>query len=284
MTGTDPETEAPTRPLLRLSEGLLLAAVPVAGIALALAFEGGYASRFGVPVWIVELDTAQVVIASALVASSAMLVINLLALVPVKPWSTLAFLLLRSIPMLWIVLYTIRVTEWSWGLHLIFPLSVVVLMGPIAVWIVLDDLILPIWRRTGDTIWDRWEAELSLIREQPVVAHSVAHQLWRRTGSNIPLSVGIAALAALGVWTLGERRAERQVDFLYDASIACLVVRRYHDHFLCVEADTSAPAVHPHFRLLPVGDVDRRLSRVKLYGLRTVADSTERVKLFRRLP
>lgn len=265
-----------------MDQTLMLAAVPVAGIGLALAFEGGYASRFGVPVWLIELDSPQIVLASALVASSAMLVVNLLPFIPERPWTTLLWLLLRSTPLAWLVGYVVSETEWVWGVHLIFPLAVVALMGPVALIMVLDDLILPIWRKTGATIWDRWEAELTLVRQQPVVRHSVAHRMWRHTGPSGPLSIGIVALMGVAVWTLGERRAERQTDFLFVASESCFAIRRYHDHILCVDADTAARVVHPHFKLLPIGEPSIKMSALTLYGVRTVADSTSRIKAFRR--
>lgn len=280
MTDSDLPQPKSSRVARLVSESVVLALFPVFGFSLAFAFEAGYMNQFAVPVWVVEIDASHVIVATAVLVTSFIFVVNILYILPVRPWQALLGLLLPAAVLLLFAAWVLAATEFSWGRHLAWP--AVLLAGSLYLawsWI-RERIVKPARQRLpGESAWDSWVREAADVYTREY--ESLFERIFIRVGGQrAGLAIGFLFLAGVSVYSFGERRASRQRVFAYSATESCIAIRRYHDHIVCVTVDTAAHKVFPQFRLLSATANELPLTMVPLPSLKFLADTNGVKKVF----
>jgi prepilin signal peptidase PulO-like enzyme (type II secretory pathway) len=229
---------------IALSEGIILAAVPVVAYLFAFVFEAGYATVFGIPIQFITLGLTNVFVVggSLLLVTLILLIIADLATMVLRQsenpiyrrLSTLAPLLFASFGLLLLEVGT--------------PLRSA-LIGLLVGWllIIFFQFVFPILSQRGESTYHN-----KLLAQELHDARmgGLFSSIARRYGGVYQL-IYFLAIALFVTYYAGQADAFRERTFLVTESVPeCVVLRIYGDEMVCAPFDRSTRKVEPRFTLL----------------------------------
>ena len=240
---------------LGLPRSLVVVAMPLAGYALAFAFETGFLGWFGVPPWLIHIDLGQALTAGMSLGALVVTLHWVVRLLGNRPWAALLFLGVAPFGFGAFAIAFAAATQWTWGRHLLVPVTAITLLGALTLISGYFMLVEPLREhREMSSWWDRWARKASAEVARP--ATNVFDAFVDRDSSG---QRARAYAALIGFWALlliaelhGARRAAAQRSFLVSNSApACAAIRRYGEDFLCVLVDTASKRILPGLRIVP---------------------------------
>lgn len=230
------EDERMEKSPLRLSEGLVVAALPAYGYLLAYLYQRGFANELNIPYEFIQVGLSDVL----LIASSAFFILIVL----VRPFADLGIVVVGLLP---------KDPRWR-------AASLIVL-----VWFTVNMAQLLIYRHNLEKVWPVMGitavftlAVIWLPFSSTPQPTSSVHHLGDRLGRPVMFGLFAASFIAIGAGSLGEAKALDQREFL--------VVSSTNEAVLAIYGQTAVLAPHVNhqlqdrFRLADVSglDVERR--------------------------
>jgi len=221
-----------------ITEGLVLALIPVLGYFFAFQYEAGYASYFKYPKELIDIGLPQIVIATITLWTGAIMIfmfIESITMTIPKAHRGLSDSLIKFLPLAGFFIGSLLVYGWdrAWPFLLVFFL------------IGIPEFILPLLtqkdRKTySEKIEADWDSEWRLREAKNVLSWRLLKMIGHK---NIILVINIFIVAQL-VQTAGEVVASRQIRFFTMSSAAEKVVLRiYNDKLICADFDRKTKTV-----------------------------------------
>ena len=244
-----------------ITEGLILALMPVLGYLFAFQYEAGYAVYFNYPKELIEIGLPQIVIAMITLWTGAIMVfmiVDAITMAIPKEQRGLSDSVIRFLPLIGFLVGSLLIYGWgrSWPFLLVF-----FLMG-------IPEFILPLFSQRDKKTYSEkidadWDSEWRL-RE---AKNTLSWRLLKLVGhKNIMLVINIFIVAQL-VQTAGELIASRQNRFFTLPNVAEKVVLRiYIDKLICTDFDRKTKAVLGGISILKLEDSSVKGLRVEMLG------------------
>ena len=242
-----------------LSEGLLIAAIPILGYSLAFAYEVGFATVFGIPIEFLTFELTKILTVAGLLTILSPLVL-LVGFIPAFLFrhsnliSRLVSPYIPSLIMIGILLY-LHLTRWQeW-------ITLVVVMGVFAA----VDFGAPLVTQRGKATYsEKLLAENKEFRKQ--LAGTIIHNLVNRVGRTGLMAVLVVWLTVYSAYSVGRAQAFDQTHFLVPStSPEWVVLRIYGDKVIIAPLDRTSGGVQKSFGILKLGeDPSLVLSREKV--------------------
>jgi len=274
-------------PRPRLAEATILAGISFAGYAVAFAYEAGFASRYHIPFWLVQISLTQIFGAIAIITAIAWFSASPLML-PASPWWTilprlaviagLAATYVYWLHLVWRDIHATQdpvVVKVYWVMLIFFGIGVLLMLLAYALrWFVQPILIHrgPIPERLA-TDNPRDEE----YRNRTVLG--IALSRWEKAG--YPARAIYTACVELVILCVVAAIAGRFAAYSQESFVVrkgapeCVVIRSYGATMICVELAASRQAVMPRFRLVPEAESAGVLYAVESLGRLAVVDPAD---------
>ena len=221
-----------------ITEGLILASIPVLGYFFAFQYEAGYASYFQYPKELILVGLPQIVLATITLWTGLiilfMLVESITMMLP-KTQRSLSDSIIKLLPLVGFFAGSLFVYGWERAWPFLF---VFVMIG-------IPEFILPLFTQKDKKTYSEkieadWDSEWRLRESKD----AFSWRLLRLVGhKNIVLVINIFIVAQL-VQTAGEVMASRQMRFFtMSGAPEKVVLRIYDDKFICTYFDRKTKTV-----------------------------------------
>jgi hypothetical protein len=249
----------------RLSETLLLAAVPAFAYALTFVYEAGYLGAFGLPAWLIEIEISRVFVSLGGLLVLVYLAWTFVFWVPTALGAVLVpalvglWLALPTIPMLFFLWILVpRATAWYHWILVIVTAAFLVLYTYL---VIVHPLLTH--RDEPKPLKRIYREALKTAREQPDVVFDSLLRRAQATGASpqaVLWAVLVPSILLFTAYFLGERDARRTRIFLVSGGDTVFVaLRSYHDHIIAGVLDSQRATVGPQFVVVPVSDAGQRV-------------------------
>lgn len=221
-----------------ITEGLILALIPVLGYFFAFQYEAGYASYFKYPKELILIGLPQIVIATITLWTGSMVIFmfveSITMMIP-KAQRALSDSVIKFLPLVGFFAGSLLVYGWerAWPFLLVF-----IMIG-------IPEFILPLFTQKdkktySEKIESDWESEWRLRESKDTFSWRLLKLVGHK---NIVLVINIFIAAQL-VQTAGEVIASRQMRFFtMSSSPEKVVLRIYDDKFICADFERKTKTV-----------------------------------------
>ena len=233
-----------------ITEGLVLALIPLLGYFFAFQYESGHALYFKYPKEFIEVGLPQIVIATISLWTGAVMIFMLIESITIaipKAQRGLADSIIKFLPLAGFFIGAFLVHGWSHAWPFLF---VFVLIG-------IPEFILPLFTQKDKKTYSEkidadWNAEWRLRESQ----NSLSWRLLKTIGhKNITLVINIFIAAQL-VQTAGEFVASRQIQFFtLNSPSEKVVLRIYNDKLICADVDRNTKILKDGIAILKKDDL-----------------------------
>lgn len=228
-----------------ITEGLILALIPVLGYFFAFQYEAGHASYFKYPKELIDIGLPQIVIATITLWTGSLMIfmfIESITMAIPKAQLGLSDSIIKFLPLVGFFMGSLLVYGWerAWPFLLVFFL------------IGIPEFILPMFTQKDKKTYSEkidadWDSEWRL-RE---AKNAFSWRLLKMVGhKNIILVINIFIVAQL-VQTAGEIVASRQIRFFtMPSAVEKVVLRIYDDKLICADFDRNTKTVKSGISIL----------------------------------